>query len=550
LLIAQLELQLGNFDLAWNEAQAAAQSLRKVLAPWLGYQVEYLIGDILRQQGQSRDARAAFRRAIEELEILRTNIHVDEMRMTFLNDKFKVYEALVRSALEIGDPDSLREAYQAVEHAKSRTLVDLMANNITGVIPKPEHESELVEKLRKIREELNWYYTRMNIEELKQPQPSDEKFKALVGEVHKRENQLIKLLRQVSEEPSGYVTLQRVITSGLEEIQRSIPEDAVLIEYYVVDEHVVAFALTHDAFRVFPNVALEGTVRRTFDLLHFQITKFNLGAEYLRQFGDIVLRSAKEHLHQLYLELIAPVKPALQNKRAIIFIPHGVMHYLPFHALFDGERYLIDDYEISYAPSATIYASCLTGDRSSENSALIIGVPDLRAPEILNEVRNIASVLSNATVLIGPEATSMRVRELAGTAGIVHIASHGSFRNDNPMFSSIQLGDSPLSLFDIYNMKTADLVTLSGCGTGMTKIVGGEELVGLVRGFLYSGARSLVVSLWDVYDLTTAAFMKTFYSNLASGQPRWKSLRHAVLTLKETQPHPYYWAPFIGIGAP
>ena len=107
------------------------------------------------------------------------------------------------------------------------------------------------------------------------------------------------------------------------------------------------------------------------------------------------------------------------------------------------------------------------------------------------------------------------------------------------MFSSIQLGDTWLSLFDIYNLKTgAELVTLSGCGTGMSEIIGGDELVGLVRGFLYSGARSLVVSLWVVHDRTTADLMKTFYSNLAAGETRWRSLRCAILALKETQPHP------------
>jgi len=92
-------------------------------------------------------------------------------------------------------------------------------------------------------------------------------------------------------------------------------------------------------------------------------------------------------------------------------------------------------------------------------------------------------------------------------------------------------------------------VTLSGCGTGMSKVIGGDELIGLVRGFLYSGARSLVVSLWDVHDRATADLMKTFYSQLAAGESRWSSLRYAVLALKERQPHPYYWAPFIGIGA-
>ncbi|HEU5236919.1 MAG TPA: CHAT domain-containing protein, partial [Pyrinomonadaceae bacterium] len=491
------------------------------------------------------------RKAVGELEVLRTNIHVDELRMTFLKDKLKIYEGLVRCALEIGDAGSIREAFEAVEHAKSRTLVDLLANNINSVHPNRESDSELVGYLRTIREELNWYYTRINIEEQKKPPRSDEMLKTLSEEVHKRENQLMKLLRQVSGEPSEYVTLQRVVTSSLDEIQASIPADTVLIEFYVVDDRIIAFALTHDGFRVFPDITLESTVRRNFDLLRFQLTKFNLGPEYVKRFDEILLTSVKEHLHQLYQDLIPPIQDALRGKRAIIFVPHGLMHYLPFHALFDGERYLIDDYEISYAPSATIYRSCTPENgRVANGTPLIIGVPDVRAPEILDEVKNIAAVLENATVLLGEDATAANVQDQVRTAHIVHIASHGSFRNDNPMFSSIQLGDSWLSLFDIYNLKTsADLVTLSGCGTGMSKIVGGDELVGLVRGFLYSGARSLVVSLWDVHDRATADLMKTFYSRLAVGENRWSSLRYAVLALKQKQPHPYYWAPFIGIGA-
>jgi tetratricopeptide (TPR) repeat protein len=551
LLVARLELQLGNPQKAWTEVQAASKALGEEPAPWLGYQIHYVTGDILKRQARLDEAGAAFRKAVSELEVLRTNIHVDELRMTFLKDKLKIYEGLVRCALDVGDPSSLREAFEAVEHAKSRTLVDLLANNINSVHPNRESDSELVEYLRTIREELNWYYTRINIEEQKKPPRSDETLRTLTAEVHKRENQLMKLLRQVSGEPSEYVTLQRVVTSSLDEIQASIPTDTVLIEFYVVEERIIAFAITHDGFRVFPNITLEDAVRRNFDLLRFQLTKFNLGPEYVKRFDGILLTSVKEHLHDLYRDLIPPIQDALEGKRAIIFVPHGLMHYLPFHALFDGERYLIDRYEISYSPSATIFRSCTPeNERAAGGSPLIIGVPDVRAPEILDEVKNIAAVLENATVLIGAEATTASVQDHVRSAGIVHIASHGSFRNDNPMFSSIQLGDSWLSLFDIYNLKTsADLVTLSGCGTGMSKVIGGDELIGLVRGFLYSGARSLVVSLWDVHDRATADLMKTFYSQLAAGESRWSSLRYAVLALKERQPHPYYWAPFIGIGA-
>ena len=135
--------------------------------------------------------------------------------MTFLNDKLQIYEALVRTSLAIGDPESLRESFEAVERAKSRTLVDLLANNITAVHPNRESDSELVEYLRTVREELNWYYTRINLEEQKTPQASDNTLRTLFEEVQKREKDLIKLLRQISAEPSGYATLQRVMTASL-----------------------------------------------------------------------------------------------------------------------------------------------------------------------------------------------------------------------------------------------------------------------------------------------------------------------------------------------
>jgi CHAT domain-containing protein len=522
----------------------------EVSAPWLRYQIEYVIGDILAHQGEMIGARRAFRKAVQELEILRTNIHVDELRMTFLKDKLKIYESLVRANLRIADPESLREAFEAVERAKSRTLVDLLANNVASVHPNRESDSELVEYLRSIREELNWYYTRINIEERKAPHISNQTVKTLIDEVQQRENQLVKLLRQVSPQPSGYLTLQRVVTSSLEEIQESIPEDSVLIEFYTVDDRVVVFAVTRNGFQVFPDIASESALRTSLDLLRFQLTKFNLGSAYVKRFGTTLLEGANEHLHEIYAQLIPPIQGILEGRRSIIFVPHAFMHYIPFHALYDGQRYLIDDFEISYAPSATIYRSCIPGN-SNNNEPLIIGVPDVRAPQILDEVQNVASVLPNSRVLIGLNATAERLREFSGDAGIIHIASHGAFRSDNPMFSSIQLGNTWLSLFDIYSLKvSAKLVTLSGCGTGMSKVVAGDELIGLVRGFLYAGARSLVVSLWDVHDETTAGLMKDFYSHLARGASHWQSLRSAILNLKESQPHPYYWAPFIGIGAP
>jgi CHAT domain-containing protein len=183
--------------------------------------------------------------------------------------------------------------------------------------------------------------------------------------------------------------------------------------------------------------------------------------------------------------------------------------------------------------------------------ALLVGVPDAAAPFITDEIQSIRSVLPDARIFTGPDATRECVTREMATARLIHIASHASFRPDNPMFSSIQLHDASLNFFDIYNLRTpASLITLSGCGTGLSSVVAGDELLGLVRGFLYAGATSVVISFWDVSDRTTADLMKYFYGHLAEGQSRSQSLRQAMSRLRQEHPHPYHWAPFLLMGNP
>ena len=119
------------------------------------------------------------------------------------------------------------------------------------------------------------------------------------------------------------------------------------------------------------------------------------------------------------------------------------------------------------------------------------------------------------------------------------------------MFSGIKLGDSLLSLYDLYQIELpARLITLSGCATGLNVVAAGDELLGLARGLLAGGASSLLLSLWDVHDRTTADFMGTFYGHVRNGEPLAKSLRLASLAVRESNPHPYHWAPFLLVGQP
>jgi CHAT domain-containing protein len=117
------------------------------------------------------------------------------------------------------------------------------------------------------------------------------------------------------------------------------------------------------------------------------------------------------------------------------------------------------------------------------------------------------------------------------------------------MFSSIKLADSYLTLYDLYRMNLpADLMTLSGCVTGMNVVAEGDELLGLTRGLLYAGAKSLLLSLWEIDDRSTSQFMREFYGTLGHCWNRVEAARSAMLSLRESCPHPYFWAPFKLIG--
>ena len=117
------------------------------------------------------------------------------------------------------------------------------------------------------------------------------------------------------------------------------------------------------------------------------------------------------------------------------------------------------------------------------------------------------------------------------------------------MFSGIRLGDGYLNLYDLYQMRlSARLVTLSGCATGMNFVSAGDELLGLQRGLFFAGATSLLLSLWDVHDRSTADLMQAFYKSYISTNDMAASLQIAMKQLREESPHPYFWAPFVLVG--
>jgi CHAT domain-containing protein/tetratricopeptide (TPR) repeat protein len=548
LLLSRLALRNKEVKEAKRECGIALQRLAGLEAPVLEYQAHFLLGQIHESAADHGNAYAAYQKARTALETLRSSLKAEELKIAFMKNRLEVYERLVEICLrDSARPESLEEAFGYIEQAKSRNLMELILQSGSSMPPEETTQSDLVRRIQDLREELNWYYHRIEHEQLKPEQPSPARIEKLRNEAKDRENNLLRTLRELPEGGAQSFALPAAACASLKEIRASLLPDAAIVEYFAVGDRLVAAVVTRERLRIVP-VTVLSRIRTALRLFRLQLSKFQVGADYVQTFRQALLETTLAHLRELYGELIAPLREDLAVRHLVV-VPHGVLHYLPFHALYDGEKHLIDTFTISYAPSATIFALCQQKPDPAAKSSLVLGVPDERAPFIADEVLSVAALLPHAGLFLGSEASERVLREKGAQSRLIHIATHGNFRQDNPMFSGIRLGDSYLSLHDLYRLRLdADLVTLSGCATGLNVVAAGYELLGLIRGFISAGARSLLLSLWDVHDRTAAELMKGFYRRFCGGQDKATALQGAMQELREQHPHPYYWAPFMLVG--
>jgi CHAT domain-containing protein len=548
LLLARLSLRTGELAAAKADCMRALDRLASLEAPLLRYQAQFLMGQIQQTSGDTSGAYDSCQKAREALETLRSSLRGDELKIAFMKNRLEVYESLVEICLLGSDKrKAAEESFSYIEMAKSRSLAELLMRSGPALPVADPGQSDLVRRIREMREELNWYYRRIELEQLRAEEPSPARIEKLQKEALAHENELLHVLREVPQS-GDVVQPDRPAMCSLEAIRAALPPDSALVEYFTLKDQFIAAIVTRESLEIVPLTPVSRVVN-LLRLFHFQISKFKLGADYTQTFERSMLDSTLGHLRALYDEVFAPLREYVFERRHLIFVPHGVLHYLPFHALFDGGSYLIDSFTISYAPSASVFSHCQEKSLNGGRGALVLGVPDAQAPFIQEEVESVARILADAELIVGDGATAQVLRERGVHSRLIHIATHGRFRQDNPMFSAIRLGDAYLNLYDLYQLKlNAELVTLSGCATGMNVVTAGDELLGLIRGLLYAGAQSLLLTLWDVHDQTTADFMACFYRRLTSGGSKGASLQGAMAELRERHPHPYHWAPFTLIG--
>lgn len=492
------------------------------------------LGHTAAARGDAELAETRFKIAIRLTEEMRAPIAAEEFSMAFLADKLDAYDGLARLYLA---QDRIIDAFVVTERSRSRSLLDSM----TSLDPALRPPRALAEELRGLRTELNWFYKRMD------ERDGDDSSK-IRSEIRRRESKLAEVSRQIASVAKKRRSQGFSADVDVASLQGRLSDNRTLIEYVETDGSISAFVVNGGMVDLIADICRLSDVESDLDDLQFQFGACRFGLRNLGRFADELKRRADHYLTRLYERLVAPLEDRLHGDE-LIFVPCGPLNYVPFPALYDGGKYLVERFTVNHAPGAAVWSALQSRRRRRNKKALLIGYADERIPLVEKEIDTLRTQFDEHQVLKGKNATFAAFADSAPEADLIHLACHGQFRADNPTFSSLHLADGWITVRDICSHRLkANLVTLSACETGLSKIFPGNEILGLVRAFLTAGAISLVVSLWTVNDAAAAALMREMYAFLQLGATPAASLREAQVKFISSGEHPYLWAPFVSIG--
>jgi len=495
--------------------------LKNEIAPFFGA-IEFMAlqdsGNIELRGKQYDKAEATVSRAIELLESQRSSLSTDTHRMGFVGDKLNVYLDMVNIKLALGKN---AEAFEYAERAKSRALVDLLAS----------------------KQDFSSSNNKLKIEKLLSDLESAEQESLILQPEAAKGGTTRSIVKKkkaaIKTADAQLASLVTVSKPSLSDIQKQLGKHETVLEYYGKGEAgLFAFVVTRSKIKA---VVLEAS----------NIKK--LVRAYRGSLSDPQSRNYKQTAKALYNAVIKPVKPYIKTKQLTV-VPHGVLHYAPFSALYDGKRYLVDSYQIRILPSTSVLGFLNKASSKNQGSMLTLGNPDLgdpsmRLPGAEQEVLRVAKLVPKTKVLLRKKATETALKKYGSEFKQIHFAMHGQFNNAEPLASRLLLAPDPkndgsLTVSELYGLQfDTDLVTLSACETALGETASGDDVVGFTRGFLYAGARSIVSSLWSVEDNATRDLMVSFYKNLRT-KSKSEALQSAQQKVRKKYKHPFFWAAF------
>jgi len=537
------------------------------------YKSYYLLGQIYALQENLTKAARYYSTAIAQIERILDDL-VYDLSSSFLQSSWVVYEDMIALCLRQGRVDRafvyLEQARsmalrQYLNKSRTRLIGSIGREDITSTSTLQQNSAFILRTQRELRDEQerHRYYSVLLADIDVSVSPTVDR-EVIQQELKRCEERIIELSERLHlyQSDTRLIPQKRERKAGkvkqvdITQIRQHLSPDQTLLAYFLYKGRLVIFASTKERLVTHELPAGAEQLERLLPLLHAHLDP--------RGWSDLQKPPEKVFsrlLNKLYHLLVAPVAEFLPSPTGLLtIVPYGPLHQLPFHALHDGSHYLVENFQVNYLPASSILMHLET-QKQEDTVSLVSTKPPLvfgysgngHLQRVRDEAMAVASLLHGQCYLES-EATITRLIEQAPDTSIIHLATHGRSRLDAPNFSFVHLADGQLNAIDAFSLdlKVCELVTLSGCETGLALSGGGDEQLGLGRAFLAAGATSLVMSLWAVEDNATNELMKLFYQYLLQGESKVQALRSAQCQLLQNtlsaHAHPFFWAAFRLVG--
>jgi CHAT domain-containing protein len=542
LLQAQARLAVGDYKAAADAAIQALQIAQRFNVPSLRYTSHFVLGQISEAQQETRRAARHYQAAAGTVERLQRGLTIT-LRAGFLEDKGEASRNLIDLYLRT---DQVERAFEALERAKSQVLLSYVSNREQfHWVQSDNHSQALIEELNALRAEHQWFYrlaheSFRNTEQHNAISPEQALMEVLI-----RERRIRAITEQLYLHSGNEYQAKYVESAPLTDIQDTLQEGTLLIEFYNDGSRLWAFLLDGQTIHM-------RSLPTTMEVLNQLLAQLraNLSAALTvdprTEGARRLVQLAHRILNRLYSLLIEPLTLSQFPAEKLVIVPYGVLHYLPFNILYNGSTYLIEDYEVTILPAAGL--ATRPALQRDPGALILANSWEGRLPHTLVEAQMVQRLFSG-TLYAGESANRAALQ--AAPTQILHIATHGEHRLDQPDLSYLQLADGQLYADDTLQQDMSyELVTLSACETGRANVAASDELIGLGRGFLYAGAGALLVSMWQVPDISTLYFMERFYGALRKEDSKGSALRQSqtFMLAEESWLHPAFWGAFQLIG--
>ena len=508
--------------------------------------------------GEPVKAEIHLEEAAEVFESIRGEIKTGTQRIGFQSTLPDLYANLARARLAQGRPDG---AFEAIERGRAKSFLDLLGSRAAFSRQKEKKPEELLAIERQLA---GLSEKRVKVALAPAGAKTRSAISAVNQQISELDKQRLELIDQIRRADPELGSLMVVEPPNLKEIQPLLAPGTALVEYFHPGKITVS-GKKKDQLWIF--VLLSGG-------LHFKsvdVSKADLRKaleEYARLVADESSdpRSVEAVSARIYRWLIEPVEPIsrLANAKTLIIVPWGPMFKIPFAALVPtGGKPLGARKNVVMTPSAGVYRYLVKKRGSGRGKVFAIGNPKTAMVPLQGaerEAKEIAGLFQKSIVRTRNRATESLIKsdyDALGRPDVIHLACHGIFNERVPQLSHLALtpdqkNDGKFEMHEIFDLdwRGVSLVTLSACSSGKGKLGAGDDLVGLMRGFMFAGAPSVLSSLWDVDDEATRTLMVNFYRNYLDGMSKPESLRKAQMAMMNSGKwsHPYYWSAFVLFG--